>query len=111
MEYNINFLNVCNIVQWVVNCIVFRVVSRKENNNWIGQYAQNFCFSWCLLFWRRCPFEESLVPLFGTYALSCKLGWSLHLCLTSPVHVRFLIFTSGATAADILAASMVTQPL
>ena len=35
-----------------------------------------------------------------------NLGWIPHLCASLPVHNRFLRFTSGATPADLLAASM-----
>ena len=52
-----------------------------------------------------------LIPLFWTsgdvfYGFYAKLGWIPHLHASSPVHNRFLTFTSGVTPADLLEASM-----
>ena len=59
-------------------------------------------------------FVGSLIPLFWTsgdvWPRISKAGWIPHLHALSPVCNGFLRFSSGATPADVLSASMVAMP-
>ena len=58
-----------------------------------------FCGTWIPLFWTSGDFWVS------------KPGWICHLRVSPPACNGFLRFTSGATPADLLAATMTAEPL
>ena len=67
-----------------------------------------------LIFWGQTSFLWGhLYPLFWTcgdfFPMFQSQGGFLYLCASSPVHNKFLRFTSGATPADLYAACMAAE--